>query len=138
MYNVNFVYICKNNCVMITDDFISRVEAILRQYGLSTSAFADKIGVQRSGISHLLSGRNKPSLDFILKIINVWPEIDIDWLLTGKGNLLREDAALPDPSHQIKESAKILKAANTTDRETSKIVVFYTDGTFTEHLPAKN
>ena len=51
------------------DDFIKRLEKILDYYGLSASVFADKIGVQRSNLSHLLSGRNKPSLDFILKIV---------------------------------------------------------------------
>ena len=53
-----------------TDDFIKRLELILEYYGLNASAFADKIGVQRSSLSHLLSGRNKPSLDFILKIMD--------------------------------------------------------------------
>ena len=48
--------------------------------------FADKIGVQRSSISHILSGRNKPSLDFILKVTNEFTDVDIYWLLNGKGS----------------------------------------------------
>ena len=64
-----------------TDDFIKRLEIILEYYGVNASAFADKIGVQRSSLSHLLSGRNKPSLDFILKILDVYPEIDLYWIL---------------------------------------------------------
>ena len=51
------------------EDFIKRLEKILDYYSLTASSFADKIGVQRSSMSHLLSGRNKPSLDFILKIL---------------------------------------------------------------------
>jgi transcriptional regulator with XRE-family HTH domain len=46
--------------------------------------FADKIGVQRSSLSHLLSGRNKPSLDFILKILDVFPDVDLYWMINGK------------------------------------------------------
>jgi len=68
-----------------TDDFIKRLEIILDYYSLNASSFADKIGVQRSSLSHLLSGRNKPSLDFILKIVDVFPEVDLYWILNGKG-----------------------------------------------------
>jgi transcriptional regulator with XRE-family HTH domain len=56
----------------------------LDYYGLNASAFADKIGVQRSSLSHLLSGRNKPSLDFILKILDVFPDVDLYWMINGK------------------------------------------------------
>ncbi|TDE05636.1 helix-turn-helix domain-containing protein [Flavobacterium hiemivividum] len=68
------------------EDFIKRLEIILDYYGLNASAFADKIGVQRSSLSHLLSGRNKPSLDFILKILDVFPDVDLYWILNGKGS----------------------------------------------------
>lgn len=69
-----------------TDDFVKRLETIFDYYGLTASSFADKINVQRSSISHLLSGRNKPSLDFILKVIENFPEVELLWLLNGKGN----------------------------------------------------
>ena len=49
---------------------------------LSASAFADKIEVQRSSISHILSGRNKPSLEFIQKVLTAFPKVSSDWLLT--------------------------------------------------------
>ncbi len=73
------------------DDFVKRLEMMLEYYGLNASSFADKIGVQRSGMSHLLSGRNKPSLDFVLKILEVFPEIDLYWILIGKGNFLKSN-----------------------------------------------
>ncbi|MFN7100693.1 MAG: helix-turn-helix domain-containing protein [Flavobacterium sp.] len=79
------------------DDFIKRLELILDYYGLSASGFADKIGVQRSSLSHLLSGRNKPSLDFILKILEVFPEIDLYWILNGKGSF----PATPDSASAL-------------------------------------
>lgn len=67
------------------EDFIKRLEILLDYYSLNASSFADKIGVQRSSLSHLLSGRNKPSLDFILKILEVYPDVDLYWILNGKG-----------------------------------------------------
>lgn len=75
-----------------TDEFIKRLELILDYYALNASLFADKIGVQRSSLSHLLSGRNKPSLDFILKIIDVFPEVDLYWILIGKGNFPKSES----------------------------------------------
>jgi transcriptional regulator with XRE-family HTH domain len=74
-----------------TDDFIKRLEIIFEYYNLSASVFADKMGVQRSGLSHLMSGRNKPSLDFVMKIIENFPEVDFYWLLNGEGNFPKSD-----------------------------------------------
>ncbi len=74
-----------------TDDFIKRLEIILDYYSLSASAFADKINVQRSSLSHLLSGRNKPSLDLILKIVESFPEIDLYWILNGIGDFPKSE-----------------------------------------------
>ena len=74
-----------------TEDFIKRLEIILDYYSLNASSFADKIGVQRSSLSHLLSGRNKPSLDFILKIMEVFPEVDLYWILNGKGTFPKSE-----------------------------------------------
>lgn len=68
-----------------TEDFIKRLEQVLQFYELSASAFADQIGVQRSSISHLLSGRNKPSLDFVLKVCDVFDEVTLPWFLKGEG-----------------------------------------------------
>ncbi|NHM02003.1 helix-turn-helix domain-containing protein [Flavobacterium difficile] len=74
-----------------TDDFVKRLEIIFDYYGLTASSFADKISVQRSSISHLLSGRNKPSLDFILKVLECFPEVELLWLLNGKGNFPNDE-----------------------------------------------
>ena len=73
------------------DDFIKRLETLLDYYNLNASTFADKIGVQRSSLSHLLSGRNKPSLDFIIKVIDVFPEVDLYWILNGKGTFPKSE-----------------------------------------------
>jgi transcriptional regulator with XRE-family HTH domain len=71
------------------EDFIKRLEYLLDFYNLNASSFADKIGVQRSSLSHLLSGRNKPSLDFIMKILEEFPDVDLYWILKGKGSFLK-------------------------------------------------
>jgi len=61
---------------------------------MSPSKFADEIGVQRSSISHILSERNKPSLEFVQKILNTFPEINTDWLLTGKNTMINQEPDL--------------------------------------------
>jgi transcriptional regulator with XRE-family HTH domain len=61
-----------------------RFKTLLDQLKLSPSEFAEQIGVQRSSISHILSGRNKPSIDFLEKILDVYPDTDVYWLITGK------------------------------------------------------
>lgn len=71
--------------ILVMEHFIEKLEKILQYYGLTASGFADRVGVQRSSLSHLLSGRNKPSLDFILKIIEAFPEVDLNWILLDQG-----------------------------------------------------
>lgn len=68
---------------------VDRIQLILKVNNLTASRFADEIGVQRSSISHILSGRNMPSLDLIQKILRRYPEIDSEWLLNGKGSMLK-------------------------------------------------
>lgn len=77
------------------DDFIKRLEILLEYYNLSASVFADKMGVQRSGLSHLMSGRNKPSLDFVMKIIENFPDVDFYWLLNGEGTFPKSENSAP-------------------------------------------
>lgn len=69
-----------------SQDFIKRLQIIIDHYQLSAASLADKIAVQRSSISHLLSGRNKPSLEFVLKLVRQFPEVNLYWLLNGTGN----------------------------------------------------
>ena len=59
--------------------------------GISASEFADTIGVQRSNVTHVLHERNKPGLQFIIKILEAFPEINAKWLLTGEGEMLEKD-----------------------------------------------
>lgn len=67
-----------------------RILLLMKAQGMTPTQFADEIGIQRSSVSHILSGRNNPSLDVILKILGRFKEIDSNWLILGKGNLLKE------------------------------------------------
>jgi len=69
----------------------TRIKKIMDESGLSASKFADKIGVPRSGLSHVLSGRNKPSLDYIVKILNAFPRLDPNWLIRGEETEVKID-----------------------------------------------
>lgn len=98
------------------DDFIKRLQIILDYYGLSASAFADRIDVQRSSISHLLSGRNKPSLDFILKVIEIFPEVDLYWILNGKGNFPKSERKIEE-----RKDTPILENSKTEEKIKSNL-----------------
>ena len=62
-----------------------RIELLMKCYELSPSQFAEKTGIQRASVSHIVSGRNKPSLEVMLKIYDAFPELDLKWLMTGVG-----------------------------------------------------
>ena len=67
------------------DTINSRIQQFLNMEGVSPAQLADQLGIQRSGLSHLLSGRNKPSFDFITKLLSSYPNLQADWLLLGRG-----------------------------------------------------
>lgn len=117
-----------------TEAFTSRLEAIMGYHDLSATAFAEAIGVPRSSISHLLSGRNKPSLDFVLKVVKRFPEADLYWLLNGKGTFPKAEK---EPLPQQKDALQISgPASSPTASEVEKIVILYKDGSFREYYPS--
>ncbi len=116
---------------------ILRIQTIMDHYGLSVSAFADEIGVQRSSISHLLNGRNRPSLDFVMKLIAAYPEVNLYWLLKGEGSFpwkgeVDEADKAPLESSPQEEGPKEVPGTmpDPGDGEVTTIVVFYGDGSF--------
>src|SRR4030042_5143029 len=66
-----------------------RIMEFLRKENKSAAQFAEEIDVQPSGISHILSGRNNPSYDFIIKILNKYPKLNAEWLLLGHGAMYK-------------------------------------------------
>ncbi|WP_142786004.1 helix-turn-helix domain-containing protein [Changchengzhania lutea] len=116
-------------------DFSKRLQKVMDYYGESAASFSEKIGVQRSSISHILSGRNKPSLDFILKILSSFPEVELYWLINGKGqfpNEVQSDDNIPSSESKVSEKLNITKHAESKTIE--RIVIFYSDGTFKNYM----
>ncbi len=110
-----------------------RVRLIMKANGLSSSEFADKIGVKRSNLSHVLSGRNKPGTEFLAKIVETFPNVNASWLLTGT----QREGEFQEESNQRKETNAATNAPlQGTNDSIEKIVVFYKDGTFTVHQPS--
>ena len=70
-----------------------RIEKIMKKEHLTASKLADIANIQRSAMSHILSGRNRPSLDIALKILEAFPTLNSDWLIRGIGPMCKEDAA---------------------------------------------
>lgn len=118
-------------------EFAKRLQKVIDHYDETASGFAERIGVQRSSISHILSGRNKPSLDFVMKVLGAYPEVELYWLLNGKGYFLTNGQSTTQtgslesnttrPSNFPKE-----QEPNT---EIEKIVIFFKDGTFKSYTP---
>jgi transcriptional regulator with XRE-family HTH domain len=130
-----------------------QIQEILTRERLSSSQFADKISVQRSSVSHVLSGRNKPGFDFIHKILTAFPEINGDWLITGKGDMYKQKThseGLFEPRKEILSVDNVVKTDKQPVtmnikkpakeeiktpklREIERVIVFYTDRTFREY-----
>jgi transcriptional regulator with XRE-family HTH domain len=134
-----------------------RIKLVLKMHNLTPSIFADAIGVQRSNVSHVLSGRNKPGLDFLEKVLVEYPRVNALWLITGEVGQEREVTNVndlfqqPDPVKQTspvkqpdledqlrstEESAQNVPNERVVEREVEKIVVFYTDQTFKAYKPS--
>ena len=134
-----------------TSEVINRIKGIMANHNLSAASFATKIGVQRSAISHILSGRNKPSLDFLMKVYESFDEVALEWLILGTTTSLPREVQDLDlfKSETInREMLDKTKSEALTENNinsptiTSKseialkeIVHFYEDGTFERFKP---
>lgn len=67
-----------------------RLQQFLSAENISQSQFADKLGVARASVSHILSGRNKPGFDFIESMSRTYPSLNLEWLIMGKGKMYKE------------------------------------------------
>lgn len=79
----------------------TRLQQFLSLENLSPARLADILGVQRSGMSHILSGRNKPGYDFILKMCLKFPDLNANWFITGKGKPYLDRNSSPIPSSVV-------------------------------------
>ncbi len=139
----------------------NRIKEVARFYNLTSTAFADQVEVPRPVISHIFSERNRPSLEVIQKIGQAFPELQLEWLLYGKGEMLKNEAKPASnkitPEEQIKtpmpepkiepigqgpEKIKIKsdpvlvqQQQKMSGKKTVKIVFFYDDNSFQEFKP---
>lgn len=127
-------------------DFVKRLKEVCAYYNLTASNFADAIEVQRSSLSHIFSGRNKPSLDFVLKVVSKFPEVDMYWLLNGKGSFPKVNTenttvrsnppstpSLFQEKNTSEQSSSVINAAkNSSNKTVTRVLIFYNDGTFEE------
>jgi transcriptional regulator with XRE-family HTH domain len=144
-----------------------RIIKFLTAEGLTATKFADEIGVQRSSISHILSGRNNPSFEFIQKILNRYRNLSAEWLIQGTGQMYKKPensmntipvnqvASPPDnrdnqlnlfkPNMENKTSSSesnktiLIKEDEKIipSRKVEKILLFYSDKTFDEFFASK-
>ena len=108
-------------------ELVDRFKYLMKLNSLSASAFAEKIGVQPSSISHVLSGRNKPSLEFVQKVLMQFPKVSADWLLTGNTKIKENNIESPK-----EETIRHTPTSQSSEKRIKKIVLFYTDNTFEE------
>ena len=97
-----------------------RLQQILDLEDLTPAKLAERIGVQPSGISHILSGRNKPSYDFINKLLHHFPNINAEWLITGKGKPYKSQSVNSDP----KEDLNIFGLNDNLDNQQNSLNIF--------------
>ncbi len=143
-----------------------RILQFLSRENKSSSQFAEEIGVQPSSVSHILSGRNNPSLDFTMKMLSRYPLLRTDWLLFGKGSMYRE-AVMPslfdngtvsadsesvreekrDAGSEITGGNEVQKDERKDDnsdikvqegRRVTSVIVFYSDMTFVSYSPGQS
>lgn len=111
-----------------------RFQTILDLENLSPAQLADRLGVQRSGISHILSGRNKPSFELLQRVVQSFPEISAEWLITGNGKPLKEQnqaaasGATSGAASGATSSAANSRSSGTTPSTTPSISTSTTSG----------
>ena len=138
-------------CIM--EDIKERLAHILRAKNLTASQFAELMEIQPSNVSHLLNGRNKPSLEFLIKLKNIFPEYSFDWIILGKKPITNND---PNPAvsnnqdfkFEIEEEKQSIifddnieqpydnQIQTINNKKVAKIYVIYTDNTFEVLNPA--
>ena len=132
----------------------TRLKQFLAAENISQAQFADNINVVRASVSHVLSGRNNPSYEFIRSVMLKYPLLNIEWLMFGKGRMYKdksgqeedksEDLLFPEQTLfaekkdiPVQVDEPELPVRNTVEtaasqRKVSKIIVLFDDGTFQE------
>lgn len=138
-----------------------RILEFLRKENKTSSQFADEIGVQASSVSHIISGRNKPSLDFIIKMLQQYEDLSTDWLIFGKGEMFSRESvsdifsgSIDSSNNELKDiisdnpiqsaDNKPVRTVDTSasepntkaDSRIERVILVYSDNTFRELNPS--
>lgn len=112
-------------------ELIERIQVIMKVNQLTAAQLAEEIGVQRSNVSHVLSGRNKPSFEFLNKLLMRYPKVNAHWLITGKSQESESnDSPKENPKEHLSDSKVVEEKTIYNDEGVERIVIFYRDGTF--------
>ena len=129
-------------------NIVERLKIIMTTNRLNAGTFADKIGIQRSNMSHVLTGRNKPSLDFIEKVLIAFPRVNAHWLIFGDLSSQNEPNSILSPISSFKRLEANKNEASVanemidpllnskkgvTNKKIVKVITFYDDFTFDEY-----
>ena len=135
---------------------VERIRNLINSKNLNAAQFADQIGVQRSSISHVLSGRIQPCLEFIQKILNSFPDIHAEWLISGHGEIDQKPsskASLFDDTTKVEQiddtigkmrpesmqtnikTKNVDKDLSTSDKSIERVIIFYKNGKFIDYSP---
>ena len=144
-----------------------RILKVMEREALTPARFSEAIGIQRSAMSHIVSGRNNPSLDVLMKILSTYTHISTDWLLKGEGPMYKtennnyqpslfteNDEIRPEirvvPEKSLQSIVELPKSGpkpteieqviyeERSSKNVSKIMIFYSDNTFETFTPEKN
>ena len=97
-----------------------RLRRFMKAENLNSTSLAQNLNIQASGISHILSGRNKPSYDFVTKLLTNFPNLNPDWLLLGKGPMHRDEIRVKTPKNTV-ESGELFGEESQPTAELSSL-----------------
>ncbi|TVZ51580.1 helix-turn-helix domain-containing protein [Dokdonia sp. Hel_I_53] len=119
--------------------FARRLQKVMNDHQLSAAAFAEKLEVGRATISHLMSGRNKPSLDFVMKVTSTFETVDLDWLIYGEINPKKKPHSTPQTDeklyenhlkNEVSKNEENFKNISTNSSKVKRVILLMSDGTF--------
>jgi transcriptional regulator with XRE-family HTH domain len=130
---------------MLQMEILDRIKMVMKANQLNAATFADRIGVQRSNLSHILTGRNKPSLDFIEKMLIQFPKVNASWLISGQiqqtdviNPLEEKETAVTNVNSKISTNVNKEFTSKVSNKRIVKMITFYEDFTFDEFRPSND
>jgi transcriptional regulator with XRE-family HTH domain len=126
-------------------EILDRIKMVMKANQMNAASFADRIGVQRSNLSHILTGRNKPSLDFIEKMLIQFPKVNASWLISGQiqqtdviNPLEEKEIVVTNVNSKISTNVNKEFTSKVSNKRIVKMITFYEDFTFDEFRPSND